>query len=721
MPGTDCLLIPRVGWLRRRAAVVVALALGMALLVAPGVAQAQTAGKPEFTPGAPGVGDPYFPLDGNGGYDVQHYLLEVAYDPGTDVLTGTATISARATQNLSSFNLDFSGLTIRSIEVNGRPAEWTREGDELTVTPRRGIHEHSHFRVVVTYDGVPETLPDASGFFHTDDGALVLGQPHVADTWFPVNDHPIDKASYTIAITVPEGLEAISNGVLRNQHTKRGLTTWTWNAKEPMASYLAFMAIGEFDVRAYREDGLRFWDALDPDLFARTAPRTGDQYALSQAADLSYKRLTRTINVPAGGAQLSFWITRDTEPNWDFVFVEAHTVGQDDWTTLPDLNGHTSQDTGFVCPFWLSLHPFLEHYQTETADGCDPAGTTGEWWAASGASDGYEQWTVDLSGYAGSTVEVSISYASDDVVQLTGAFVDDIVVSTGEGSTSFENDGDTLDGWTVPGAPPGSEPNPNDWIVGTVDDAPPSLGEIAEGSLARQPEIIDFLEDLFGPYPFSAAGGVVDDLDELGFALETQTRPVYSKYFFTDSVSGDSVVVHELAHQWVGDYLTVEQWQHIWLNEGFATYTEWLWSEREGLDTAQEIFDLYASIPADDPLWAVTIGDPGPDDLFNFAVYFRGAMTLHALRLQVGDDAFFEILRTWVAKQAGGHVTTDEFIALAESISGQQLDELFQIWLFTPEKPATLDTADAQVAAATAQLQQETSPARQLQRVGSKH
>ena len=212
-------------------------------------------GRPEFTPGAPGVGDPYFPLDGNGGYDVQHYLLEVAYDLGTDVLTGTATISARATQNLSSFNLDFAGLTIHSIEVNGRPADWTRDGDELTVTPRRGIHEHSRFRVVVTYDGVPETLPDASGFFHTDDGALALGQPHVADTWFPVNDHPIDKASYTIAITVPEGLEAISNGVLRNQRTRDGVTTWTWNAKEPMASYLAFMAIGEFDVRATARTG----------------------------------------------------------------------------------------------------------------------------------------------------------------------------------------------------------------------------------------------------------------------------------------------------------------------------------------------------------------------------------------------------------------------------------------------------------------------------------
>ncbi len=252
---------------RRRRLTALVVAAAAALVLAPGTAQAQSERKPEFTPGAPGIGDPYFPLDGNGGYDVRHYLLDVAYDPDSDELTGKATISARATQNLSSFNLDFDGLTIRSITVDGRRADWSRDGDELTVVPRNGIRDGARFTVVVKYDGIPETLPDGSGFFHTDDGALVIGQPHVADTWFPVNDHPIDKASYTISITVPEGLEAISNGVLESQRTRRGLTTWTWNAKEPMASYLAMMAIGEFDVRAYREDGLKYWDALDPDLF----------------------------------------------------------------------------------------------------------------------------------------------------------------------------------------------------------------------------------------------------------------------------------------------------------------------------------------------------------------------------------------------------------------------------------------------------------------------
>ncbi len=123
---------------------------------------------------------------------------------------------------------------------------------------------------------------------------------------------------------------------------------------------------------------------------------------------------------------------------------------------------------------------------------------------------------------------MSISYASDSSGLGAGAFVDDVVVSTGEGSTSFEDDGDTFDGWTVPGAPDGSAPNPNDWFEGTVDDTPPTLGEVAEGSLARQPEVIEFLASIAGSYPFSSAGGIVDDEDALGFALENQTRPIYA-------------------------------------------------------------------------------------------------------------------------------------------------------------------------------------------------
>jgi hypothetical protein len=678
-----------------RRLVVVAVALTACLALAPGTAGAHGWGAP-FTPGAAGIGDPYFPLDGNGGYDVRHYLLDVRYAPATDTLTGVATIRAKATQNLSSFNLDLVGLTVRAISVDGRRATWSRDGSELTVTPRRGLRKHARFTTVVAYDGVPETIGDPqlglSGFIHTDDGTLVAGEPDVAATWYPVNDHPLDKAAYTFRITVPAGLEAVANGALKSSRTRHGSTTWVWDAEERMAPYLTTATIGQFDLRAYRAGGIRYWDAIDPDLFTGVAPRTGTQFAISQAADLSYKRLARTVAVPASGGTLSFWVTRETEPNWDFMFVEAHTVGSDDWTTLPDLNGHTSPDTGFVCPFWLQLHPFLTHYQTDFGDGtCAATGTTGKWSAASGESDGYEHWIVDLAAYAGKQVELSISYASDDIVNHGGVFVDDITLSSGPGSTSFEDDGDTLDGWTVPGAPAGSEPNANDWIAGVADDAPPTIGEQAEGAFARQPEIIEFLSQLYGRYPFATAGGIVDDADGLGFALENQTRPIYSQDFFRDRTSPvDSVVVHELAHQWVGDDVALAAWQHIWLNEGFATYSEWLWSEREGRETAQEIYDFWTAIPADNPFWSVKIGDPGPDALFDGAVYNRGAATLHALRLEIGDESFFRLLRRWTRDHARGNVTLPEFIALAERISGQDLDAFFTEWLFTAAKPASL-------------------------------
>ena len=685
--------------------VVAAVGLGLALV--PTAAQGGGS-SPEFRPGAPGAGDPYFPLDGNGGYDVKHYLLDVKYDPETDVLAGKATIRARATQNLSSFNLDLDGLDVHSVKVNGRTAKWSRADGELTVAPKRGLRKKRFFKAVVRYSGIPETIVEelgVSGFIHTDDGTVVAGEPHVASTWYPVNDHPSDKAAYTFEITVPAGLEAVANGVLRKTKTRAGWTTWTWHAKEPMASYLTTATIGEFKLNAYRDSGIRFWDAIDTDLFEPAAePRTGSQFAISQVANLSYKRLQRTISVPLGGATLSFWVTRDTEQNWDFMFVEAHTVGADNWTTLPDLNGHTSPDTGFSCPFWHELHPFLEHYQTPNDEGsCDPTGTTGSWNAVSGASDGWEQWQVDLSAYAGTDIEVSISYASDDIVQGQGLFVDDVAVSTGAGTTSFEDDGDTFDGWSVPGAPPGSEPNPNDWIVGTVEDTPDPPGTLIEETFARQPEIIEFLSGHFGEYPFKAGGGIVDDFPGLGFALENQTRPVYSLAFFSDPVFAEDVVVHELAHQWYGNSVALAAWQHIWLNEGFATYSEWLWSEQvAGRGSAQEIFDFfYSEIPADDPFWAVTIGDPGPDDLFNFAVYARGAMTLHQLRLAVGDDDFFRILRLWAQKNEGGNVTTGEFIALAEKVSGQELDELFHTWLFTATKPELPAAASARVSSAS--------------------
>lgn len=684
-----------------------ALALSVAVAAPASAAQGSGSGSLASSPGAPGIGDPYYPDDGNGGYDVKHYGLNLSYEPATDVIGGTAVITAVATQKLSSFNLDLDGLTVSAVTVNGRRATWTRADGELTVTPAAGLRDRVPFITTVSYSGVPETINDElglSGVFHTDDGAMIVGQPHVAATWFPVNDHPLDKAAYTFRISVPAGLEAVANGRLVSHHAIGGRETWLWNAIEPMASYLATVDVGEFDLTQYREDGIRYVDAVDPDLFTPTAmPRTGTAYAWSQASNSSYKRLSRTIAVAESGPPLTFWLTLDTELEWDFFTVEARPVGTEQWTTLPDGNGHTTALTGNGCPGWLTLHPFLSHYQADSGDGsCAPSGDSGQWLAATGASDGWEQWSVDLSAYAGTDVEVALSYVSDESVQADGVFVDDVVVPGGAGSTSFEADGDALDGWVVSGAPDGSPGNENDWIA--TSDGPATLGERVTASLDREPEIIAFLSNAIGRYPFSDAGGIVDDLDGLSFALENQTRPVYSKDFFGDSISGDSVVVHELTHQWFGDDLALARWQDIWLNEGFATYAEWLWSDKEGLGTTQEIFDFYASLPADHPLWSLEIGDPGPGSLFDGAVYNRGAMTLHALRIEVGDATFTNIIRSWASSNARGNVSTDEFISLAEDRAGRQLDAFFDEWLFTASKPAPLSDVGARQAAPTARV-----------------
>ncbi|GAA1998050.1 M1 family aminopeptidase [Microbacterium pumilum] len=671
----------------------VALAVGIALALSAPVAA--SGAKQPSTTGAPGIGDDYYPLSGNGGYDVKHYGLDIAYAPADDKLTGLAVITAKATQALSSFDLDLEGLTVKSVTVNGKSARWTRSAGELKITPKNKLRKNLPFITRVRYSGVPQTIDDnlgISGFIHTDDGAVVAGQPMVAATWFPVNDHPADKALYSVRITVPKGVEALSNGRLVSKRDFGSKSVWLWNTDEPMASYLATATIGQFDIDAYRAAGIRYWDAIDPDLLVpKMAARTGTDFAYSGQADDSYKRLQRTLTVDPDDAELSFWINRDTEQGWDFAFLEV--LPEDGvWRTIPDEGGILEQDAGDSgCAPLLEEHPFLAHYLTEGDAGPCAADS---FWATSGSSDGWEKWVFDLSAYAGQQVEVSISYFSDYVFQWDGVSIDDIEAPGGVGSTSFEDDGDALDGWTVPGAPEGSAGNETDWTVGS--DGPPTLGETAAASLARQPEIVEFLEGYFGDYPFDELGGIVDDFDGLGFALENQTRPIYSKRFFTGQAEGDSVVVHEIAHQWFGDSVALERWKDIWLNEGFATYAEWLWSEHEGFATTQNYFDYFYNDarPEDDPFWNVVIGDPGPDALFDNAVYERGAMTLHALRTTIGDDAFFELLPAWHAAHANGNATTAEFVALAEDLSGQDLGAFFETWLYTGERPADAD-ADA--------------------------
>ncbi|WP_213007604.1 M1 family metallopeptidase [Paractinoplanes toevensis] len=644
--------------------------------------------------GAPGAGDPYFPLDGNGGYDVRHYDLAVGYDPVSGVLTGHATVDAVATGDLSTFDLDLTGLMVSRVTVDGAVAGWRRDGGELVITPAVAPVRRAAFTVVVDYSGVPSPIDDpeigTSGFVRTDDGFVIAGEPHGAATWYPVNDHPSDKATYAFHVTVPNGLTAIANGTLtRKTAATGGRTTWHYAETAPMASYLATVSAGKYDVRSYTVNGVHYTDAVDPELNApEYRPRTGTRLLYSQGGVPAYRRLSHVVDVPAGGGSLSFWANLNTADS-AYLFVEAHTVGADDWTTLPDRDGFMRDWGGSMCDGTL---PFLAHYLTREADGtCSPAGTTGNWHGDSSFNYGpgdENEFVFDLADYAGKQIELSITYAAKppgpgkDTTERLGVFLDDVTVSTGPGTTSFEDDGDTMDGWTVA--------DDNGWKSVTVDQVP-GAGYVITRALSRQPAIMTFLTRNFGPYPFTEAGAVVDKAP-IGFALETQTRPTYSPDFFAYEEQAVSVVVHEMAHQWFGDAVSLQRWRDIWLNEGFATYAQWLWQEQNGGASAQHNFDgNYADLDADSPFWAKPLDDPGADSVTEFPVYLRGAMALQVLRNRVGDRTFFRILKTWTATYNGGNATSADFQATAEHVAGRKLDDIFRAWVFTAGKPTVVE------------------------------
>jgi hypothetical protein len=306
-----------------------------------------------------------------------------------------------------------------------------------------------------------------------------------------------DPIEYTFgaAITTPDGgfdpetgdpfaIEGIDDPLAGLSMTRNGA-----DSAQNQTSDSSFIATGDFLQVTDPENSfphLDSWPAAEylSALAGPFDPHSGSQFMWSQRADEAYKRLAHTITVPTGGATLSFWSSYNLELDFDYLIVEAHTVGQDNWTTLPDLNGHTTSDLSNdqSCPTGWSnpddaanvLHAFLQHYQTRQPDGtCTNTGSIGsppgQWNAANGSSSGWQQLEFDLGAYAGQQVEVSITVLSDwGLQQFPGVFVDDITVSTGEGSTSFEDDGDAMDGWTVTGAPQDAEgiegDNLNDWV-----------------------------------------------------------------------------------------------------------------------------------------------------------------------------------------------------------------------------------------------------------------
>jgi aminopeptidase N len=453
--------------IRRPRAVALAAVVALVLSAAP-VAARRAATS--------GIGDPYFPALGDRGYQVRHYDLALRIDPAAGTLAGTASIRATARHRLSRFRVDLAGLGVTRVTVNGTRTRVVQTQDKVVVSPPSPLAAGSAFSFTISYGGHPSPgiVPSVglpNGWITNGSTSYTLGEPDGARRWFPANDHPSEKATFTFRVTVPAGLSAFANGRLVSHTTATRGVTDTWQEDAPMSPYLAQVVVGALTVDQHPGPaGVLLRDAYSPDTQASAAPAVADTAAM-----------------------------------------------------------------------------------------------------------------------------------------------------------------------------------------------------------------LTFFTAQFGPYPFHEYGVVVPDLRAGGFGFESQTLSLFSPDIFGDRVAASTTLAHELAHQWFGDDVSVASWRDIWLNEGFATYAEWLWEDhalgvpvRVNVGGARRILAGARPTPVD---------DPGVDAMFSSTVYQRGALTLDALRRDVGDSTFFAILRAYVQRFGGRSATTSDFIMTADRVAGRDLRPVFTAWL----------------------------------------
>jgi len=443
--------------------------------------------------GALEIGDPYFPGLGNGGYDVEHYALELGIDMDANEIAATARIRARALQDLARFSLDLYGLRVEGVRVDGQDARFERaapdarpdgtngEPTELVIRPATPLAAGAVFTTEVDYGGSPAGRPDpafaflpraqGSGWHRKGSGVYVASQCVGASSWFPCNDHPRDKASYSFRVEVARPWTVACNGLLTEVIDQGEARIFVFEAHDPMASYLATLNVAEFAV-------------------------------------------------------------------------------------------------------------------------------------------------LESEGPGGIPIRIY---------------------------------------------------------------HPPDATEAELAGFRRQGEILEFLETVFGPYPFEAAGAVISSEPAAG-ALECQTLPVYGRGCDVE------IILHELAHQWFGDSVSVDLWRDLWLNEAFASYAEWLWLEyTSGVDAyddkARRTYLELRKSRTGSPF------DPGVAQAFGGRVYQRGPFVLHGLRREVGDEVFFRILTSWVETKKNGNASTADFVAHASECAGRDLGPFFDAWLFADETP----------------------------------
>jgi aminopeptidase N len=215
---------------------------------------------------------------------------------------------------------------------------------------------------------------------------------------------------------------------------------------------------------------------------------------------------------------------------------------------------------------------------------------------------------------------------------------------------------------------------------------PAALAARSSRDFAPLAAMLELFQRLFGPYPF-ARYSVVVTADVLEIPLEAQGMAVFGANHVDGRGGSERLIAHELAHQWFGNSVGIARWRHIWLNEGFACYAEWLWSEQAGGPSADSLARRHHALLRVQPEDLV-LADPGPVSLFDDRVYKRGALTLHALRLHVGDEPFFALVQEWTRRHAHGAVTDEDFRELCTELLPAGVDELLDTWLLDEELPA---------------------------------
>lgn len=499
--------------------------------------------------------DTYYPRAGNRSYDVIHYHITLEVDVDSNVLTGSTALTIQSLDDLENFSLDFAGLEILSVEMEGEAVDYERNDTELILSPANPVPAGTTFELNANYEGRPTPQNDPSvtwtttGWRKLFSGPIItLSEPTGSFNWFPNNEHPLDKATFTFDITVPQPYTAVANGILAavTDSDDGSARTFTWEMTSPMATYLAIVSIDE---------------------------------------------LVEVLQETTGDFQVRSFFPADKEAEITTAFARQAEVA--------------------------------EFYE---------------------------------------------SVFGDYPFEAVGA----VVVNSNE------------------------------------------------------PLILETQTMVFYTSGF----------------FEQNTSQSYPGFTYPQIVIG-----HEMAHQWFGNSVTLSDWKDIWLNEGFASYAEVLMLEEfVGTNTALQhlrvmhdtLFltaflyniveddtatgeDLYLGLLeaigeglSEDALLqalgvsspsqlqdisarglaelvgmeienAVIIGDPGIEDMWNLQVYYRGALTLHALRMMVGDENFFTILRTYTSRFARSNVTTQDFIDVAEEVSGQDLEDFFEYWLFTTQ------------------------------------